>query len=81
MYSLYVLELDISFAAILHSVNRLSIDERQETDYGQTIGDWEMDTIVGKVASKYVEKRKINSSLIGKWTFLTLDWVVIKKTS
>jgi IS30 family transposase len=31
-----------------HIPNRLSIDERPETDYGQTIGDWEMDTIVGK---------------------------------
>lgn len=31
-----------------HIPNRLSIDERPDKDYGQTIGDWEMDTIVGK---------------------------------
>ncbi len=31
-----------------HIPNRLSIDERPDTGYGQTIGDWEMDTIVGK---------------------------------
>lgn len=32
----------------VHIPNCLSIDERTDTGYGQTIGDWEMDTIVGK---------------------------------